>query len=326
MRILDEWSRYREKKKRERLDAAAMVELIERMVQDSDPSIRNVAGYQQLLQKPVAHALGYIEGLVSSITGPFNLSAEAWDKEPLIHALFVSPDEIRSLLQDCAELKTFFQHSGSPTAVVLLTATKKERTIFGTALEGDIIKRDVPQVAVEFYDHQVVTPVATEGENRRELIHRGLALLATQTLEEILRIHSLREELSSERRMLAVKLKIRHSRERGLERLLTVGVKRNEDEGQALQLLEAIDHQLQELEPGSETPQDFLHKLEEVLLNPGGVLMGKTLQMRLNWMGVKLSAESTENVPEIKLFELEIPGRAQRVAVLANVSRDDWPN
>jgi hypothetical protein len=323
MRILDEWSRYREKKKRQRRDAAALVELIERMVQDSDPSIRNAAGYQQQLQKPVANALGYIEGLVSSITGPSILSAEAWDKDPLIHALFVSPDEIRSLLQDCAELKTFFQHSGSPTAVVLLTATKKERTIFGTALEGDIIKRDVPQVAVEFYDHQVVAPVATEGENRRELIHRGLALLATQTLEEILRIHSLREELSSERRMLAVKLKIQHSRERGLERLLTGGVKKNEDEGQALQLLEEIDHQLQELEPGSGAPQDFLCKLEEVLLNPGGVLMGKTLQMRLNWMGAKLSAESTENVPEINLFELEIPGRAKRVAVLANISLED---
>jgi hypothetical protein len=67
--------------------------------------------------------------------------------------------------------------------VVLLTATKKERIIFGTALEGDIIKRDVPLVAVEFYDHQVVAPVATEGENRRELIHRGLALLARKPLK-----------------------------------------------------------------------------------------------------------------------------------------------
>ena len=72
--------------------------------------------------------------------------------------------------------------------------------------------------------------------------------------------------------------------------------------------------------------QDFLRKLEEVLLNPGGVLIGKTLQMRLNWMGVKLSAESTENVPEINLFELEIPGRAKRVAVLANVSHQQSPN
>jgi hypothetical protein len=326
MRILDEWSRYREKKKRQRRDAAALVELIERMVQDSDPSIRKVQGYRQQLQKPVANALKYIEGLASSITGPFSLSAEAWDKEPLIHALFVSPDEIRSLLQNCDELKTFFQHSGTPTAVALLTATIKERTIFGTALEGDIIRRDVPQVAVEFHDHQVVAPVPTEGENRRELIHRGLALLATQTLEEILQIHSIREELSEERRMLAVKLKIQHSRERGLERLLTGGVTKNEDDGQALQLLEEIDRQLQELEPGAGTPQDFLRKLKEVLLNPGGVLIGKTLQMRLNWMGVKLGAESTENVPEVNLFELEIPGRAKRVAVLANVSREDWPN
>ena len=82
MRILDEWIRYREKEKRQRRDAAALVELIERMVQDSDPSIRKVAGYQQQLQRPVANALGYIEGLVSSITGPFSLSVEAWDKDP----------------------------------------------------------------------------------------------------------------------------------------------------------------------------------------------------------------------------------------------------
>jgi hypothetical protein len=108
-----------------------------------------------------------------------------------------------------------------------------------------------------------------------------------------------------------------------LERLLTGGISKNKDDGQAMQLLEEIDHQLQELEPGAGTPQNFLRKLEEVLLNPGRILMGKTLQMRLNWMGVKLGAESTENVPEINLFELEIPGRAKRVAVLANASRED---
>ena len=320
MGILDRWNQYRDQKQRQRQKEAALVEMIERMVQNSDPSMRKVAGYRQHLQKPVENALEHIEGLISSIPGPLVLSAESWDKDPLIHALFVSPDEIRSLLQNCAELKLFFQQSGVKTSVVLLTATKKERTVFGTAQEGEIIRRDVPQVAVEFYDHRVVAPVATEVENRGELVHRGLNLLATHALEEILKIHSIREELTTERRMLAVKLKIQQTRERGLERLLAGGSKHDADQEQAQQLLEEIDKQLMELEPGSGAPQNFLRKLEKILLNPGNVLTGKTIGMRLNWMGVKLNEESTENDREITLAELEIPGRVKRAAVLATVS------
>jgi hypothetical protein len=56
------------------------------------------------------------------------------------------------------------------------------------------------------------------------------------------------------------------------------------------------------------------------LLGPDNFLTGKTIGMRLNWMGVKLSKESTETGREIKLSELEIPGRVKRVAVLASVS------
>lgn len=56
------------------------------------------------------------------------------------------------------------------------------------------------------------------------------------------------------------------------------------------------------------------------MLGPDNFLTGKTIGMRLNWMGVKLSKESTETGREIKLSELEIPGRVKRVAVLASVS------
>lgn len=323
MGILDGWSRYRDRKQRQRRRAADLVELIERMVKDSDPSIRKVAGYRQKLQRPVEKALGHIEDLISSIPGPFRLSAESWDRDPLIHALFVNPDEVRSLLQGCAELKSFFRSNEVKTAVALLTATKKEQTVFATAQEGDIIRRDVPQTAVEFHDHRVVAPVATEAENRREMIHRGLNLLAIHSLEEILRIQSIREDLAAERHMLAVKIKIQHTRERGLDRLLAGGSKTTSYEEPAQQLLEEIDKQLMELEPGSGTPQDVLAKLEKVLLEPGNVLTGKAVAMHLNWMGMKLSGEPTEKNPAVTLAELEIPGRMKRVAVLATVSVDE---
>jgi hypothetical protein len=320
MGILERWNQYREQRERQRRKAANLAELIERMVQESDPAIRKVSGYRQHLQKPVENALGYIEGLISSIPGPVSLSVESWDKDPLIHALFVSPDEIRSLLQDGAELTSFFQQSGVKTAVALLTALKKERTIFGSVQEGEIMRRDVAQTAVEFYDHRIVAPAATEAEKRLNLVQRGLSVLASYTIEEILRIHSVREELVEERRMLAAQFKIKHSRHRGLERLLAGGNPNDANEEQARQLLEEIDQQLEQLEPGSGKPQEFLAKLEKVLLGPDNFLTGRTIGMRLNWMGVKLPEESPQNGREITLAELEIPGRVKRVAVLAAVS------
>jgi len=168
-----------------------------------------------------------------------------------------------------------------------------------------------------------VAPAATEEEKRRKLVQRGLHVLATQTLEEILRIHSIREELVEERRVLAVKLKIQHSRERGLEGLLAGGSKSDAGAEKAQQLLAEIDRQLVELEPGSGTPRDFLGKLEKVLLDPGTFLTAKTFGMRLNWMGVKLDEESSENGREITLAELEIPSRVKRSAVLTTVSVDE---
>jgi hypothetical protein len=323
MGIFDRLGQYRERRGRQRQEKASLIALIERMVQDSDPSIRNVTGYQRRLKEPVESAAGHIEGLISSIPGPFVLSAERWAKDPLIHALFVAPDEIRSLLQDCAELKSFFQKGGLKTAVALLTATKRERTIFGTAQQGEIIRRDVPQTAVEFYDHRIVAPVVTEEENRRQLVNRGLNVLANYALEEIIQIQSIREDLTSQRRVLALKLKIQQTRDRGLECLLAGGCRSNPDAEKAQQALAEIDKQLTEIEPGSGTSEDFLRKLENVRVAADNVLTGKRLALRLNWMGVKSNEESTSEGSGIALTELEIPDRLKRVVLLVNISVDE---
>ena len=135
-----------------------------------------------------------------------------------------------------------------------------------------------------------------------------------------MQIQSIREDLTAQCHIFAVKLKIQHTHERSLERLLAGGSQSNKDTGQAEQVLAEIDKQLMELEPGSGRPQDFLRKLENVLTAPGNFLTEETIGMRLNWMGVKLKEESAENGREITLSELEIPGRLKRVALLTKIS------
>lgn len=320
MGIIDRWSQYREQKRREAQREADMAHWIERMVEESDPSLRKVEGYQRQLRSPVENALGYLEALVAGIPGPFSLSVERWDSDPLMHALFVKPDDIQSLLQSCADLKSFFRKSGAPSAVALLTANKVERTVFGTALDGEILRRDVAQRVVEFYDHRVVAPVATKEESRRELIHRALYVLATYALEEVIQAQALRENLTAQRNSTAFKIRIQQTRDRGMGYLLGGGSGSGADEKEWRQLLAEIDRQLAALGPGAGTPRDLLRKLETVLTGADSVLTEKTLEMRLNWMGVKQGEDATENGQAITMKELEIPDRAKRVAVLATVS------
>jgi len=320
MGIFDRWSQYQEKKRREAQQESAMADWIERMAEESDPSIRKVEGYRRQLRSPVGNALGYLEGLVSGIPGPFSLSVERWNSDPLMHALFAKPDDIQSLLQNCADLKSFFRKSGAASAVALLTADKVERTVFGTAMEGDILRRDVAQRVVEFYDHRVVAPVATKEESRRELIHRALYVLATYALEEVIQAQALREELTAQRNSAVFKIKIQQTREREIGYLLGGSRGSGAEEKEWHQLLAEIDQQLAALGPGAGTPRDLLRKLESVLAGVDGVLKQKTLEMRLNPMGVKESEDAAENGRAITMTELEIPNRAKRVAVLATVS------
>lgn len=322
--VLDQWRRRRDGKARERARAEALAEHIERLVQDCDPALRQVAGYRQRLKAPVASALESMERMIAAIPGPIRLTPGCWGQDPLIHALFASPDEIRLFLRQCAELKAFFRRSGEATAVGLLTAVKKERTVFGTALDGGIPRRDVPQIAVEFHDHRVVAPVATEPESRRELVHRGLHALATHSREEILEVLTQREELTAQRNIMAAKLKLLETRQRHAEGLLGEDRGGEADVEQAQRRVAEFDEQLKGLAPGAGTSRDFVQRLEKVLTDAGRMLTEKTIAMRLNTMGVKSDDQAAGDCPEIVLAELEMPGQVKRVAVLAQVAARDF--
>lgn len=314
---------------RQRGDAAAaaraqnahLADAIERMVQNSDPGIRSVRGYRQQLRLPVANSLAYIERLVALVPGPVDLAPDRWDKSGLARALFTDPVEAAGLIQDSSELKAFFSaRSQAREAVAILTATREERTIFATAQEGDIVRRDVPQVSVEFRDLRIVAPAATEAEARRELEARTLQLLAAGSLRHMLERRSLREELAEQRRILEIKLKILRTRADALECTLASDCDPPEPAEPGADLLADIDRQLAALAPESMSADAHLEYLAEVLNHPAEVMEARAFSLNLNWMGVK-SQEPTPGSAPITLAELEIKGRLKRVAVLVRVPR-----
>ena len=321
-RLWDAWVRRRNAKTAERRREAELIEVIERVVQESDPLIRSLGNYRKQLRKPVENALKYIDDLVAAVTGPVDLGPDRWDRDPLLRALFVSPDDAGSLVQDSTELRKFFdRHHQAREAAAILTATRTERVIFGTVLEGQIARRDVPQVAVEFVDQRVVAPAATESEAREEIKVRTLQLLAAASLKQMLELRSLREELTEQRHILEVKLKIQQTRPDRLECTLGKSCTDGEAPDPGRQALAEIDRRLMALDPASLSAQAHLDHLAEALNHPEKVMAVRVFSLNLNWMGVKSDPGSAPQAAPVTLAELEIKDRLKRIAVLVRVSR-----
>ncbi|NJL59161.1 MAG: hypothetical protein HC887_05450 [Desulfobacteraceae bacterium] len=83
-------------------------------------------------------------------------------------------------------MKDFFQKTDSSRCCALLVMNYRDKKIFGTEMDGEIIKREVLQTSVDFSDHEIVAPMISEEETRKELSLRALAMLAAHSLQDIL--------------------------------------------------------------------------------------------------------------------------------------------
>jgi hypothetical protein len=207
--------------------------------------------------------------------------------------------------------------------VALLTATRSEKTIFAGEIQGQIIKRDVPQTAVDFIDHRIVAPAATETRDRRALVDAGIRLLGLRVLEHLTNLKSQKEDLAEERRLMAVKLKILQAHAQSLEGLLESHRESELKAAKVRELLQEIDQELDVVTKVMGPPEAALTHLTTFLNSPEFLLTYKPLTLRLNWMGVRVEEGAEDPGKEISLVEMEMPGRLKRVAVLVTIRREE---
>lgn len=299
----------------------ALAQAIDQVCKVSAPVVCSLRDCRRDLRSPVDNALSYIGHAIDAIPGPVPLSPENWDQDPLLKALFVSPAELSSLLAEHPGLTSFFAQRQADRAFALLTATKRERTIFAPALEGEVIKRDVPQTAVEFHDFRMLDLAATEDATRCALKDRGLNALVAQVLERLLQLRALKDELKEHQRILSIKIKIQQTRTHSLDGLMPEEREAETAAPVTNQVLADIDRQIQDLAAESDSPADYLRQLMAVLNAPQQILSVVPIAMRLNWMGVRQSVVSADREREIRLAEVELQNRLKRVAVVVSIDR-----
>ena len=166
-------------------------EAIERIVEGIDAKIRLVPSYKKKLLQDVTTSLEYINQLVDQIPGPINVSRETFISDPEVRSYFATADVLQQTFSCGSELKTFFEqleNRSSKQCYALLCVNKEEKKILGLELEGEMIRRDVPQTSINFSDYKILSP-ATSSEGVRSGIKRcifdGLVTYALQQIASI---------------------------------------------------------------------------------------------------------------------------------------------
>ena len=263
--------------------------------------------------------------MVSQIPGPLELDPALWKKDPVLKAIFLEVDEFTHWLGRCRSLQNALAGSDSDELFGLLIADHKEKTFFGSEMDGEIVRRDVQKQAVYFENPRILVPAPDLDIARKQLQHRILVMLFTRELKEIADLNALKEELEKQQDHLELTLWVHDKPESGNTTPADAG-KTHEAEG----VLKDIDREIEKIGKDLNTPESHLTHVTQALMSLGRHLQIKRFNLRLNSLGVKVKASSREPFSEITLAECTFTGSTKRAAIWARYKRSlmkesPWP-
>ena len=185
-------------------------EAIERAVDGTDPWIRAVSGYKKKLRPAILHAIDHVVALVDALPPPLPVSLRCYGEDKKLKAFFISTVDMKKIIRVDRSLGEFLRgpEGTAPQVTALLAMEKQEKMIFGAELSGDIVIRDVPQVAVSFDAHRLIDPAGNEKDTRRYLKRRAFDHLLSLALKRLTTVKSEREDLERRRELLQAKLNL----------------------------------------------------------------------------------------------------------------------
>ncbi len=301
---------------------ALMREAIEQVVDASEPRIRLVGNYAEKLLDAVETALHHGDDVLQQLPSAVTLSSPVWATDPRVNAFFATAADLRSTLSFDPHIRAFFKEVHAAECFALMLMVKRETATFGMGLQGDMLVRDVPQTIVSFSNHQLFFPAASETALRRELRQRLLIFLATRALEHINELRTQRGDLEEQRRQLQAQSRALRGHAQGLRPMLS-SIDTDERRQATLdQRLVQVEQDLVIARKQLGSLDDYLEQVRQVLIQAEKYLQIQPLALRLNRLGVKLDANSSDPGETIHLFELKSLEQ-QRIGVLVHFSQDD---
>jgi hypothetical protein len=190
-------------------DADPVADAVERLVDSVSPRLRLASGYRQTLRPAVETALDFARRFVEALPPGREASAAAWGGDPALRAFFATAGDLPLALGRSDDLRDWLDaHPLAETAWALLRMDYAERRVLGMALVGDTVQREVTQTTVSFSAHRARVIAEDEATLRVAIEHRAIDQLGLLALARLGDAQDRRNDLQSERSLLAARLRL----------------------------------------------------------------------------------------------------------------------
>jgi len=309
-------------------DRALIERAIERVVDGTDPRVRGLGNYRKRLRPAVEQAVIYVIELVDTMPEAAEISRRAYSADPRLRAFFASPARLQEVIGGSKHLTGFLRGlAGPPPDRIfgLLSMDWREKQVLGIELVGDILRRDVPQVAVSFYNHRFVGPGGSEEETRRQLKIRVFDYLVGEALKSIVTVRSKRSELEQQQRLLQHKLRVMQAGDWGLEGMLGASEAEPQDPAALEAEIAAIEAELLKLGTASANLEAVFEAVDATLGRPADWISRRELVLNLDASLIKADASSSRTTRELRLNEIYSSAGERRVVLPGWIPREDLP-
>lgn len=300
-------------------DDAVIEAAIERVVDGTDPRLRAVRHYRYKLWDAVAHSVEYAVKLINHLPPPIDASYRSFTSTPLLRAAFVSPNHLLETLSFSKHMHNYqYQNPGLLPAELygLLGMERVEKTVLGVDLQGDMVRRDVPQVTVNFRNHRLTFPTESERGTRQELTKRAFDSLIETALTQLTTSRVRRQHLEQQQRLLLQKkASVMKSGQMGLGPLLDSTLLNQADASTLERQLLDIQEEMKQIRANSATIEHLLARVVATLSKPEKHLRLERVSLTLDHMNIKAPADSPR-VANVLTFDEALLGKDRRLTVL----------
>ena len=321
--LWDSFHQYRQSRARGR-DNTEVPNTVESVVDSIDSKLRLAPGYQKKLHNVIMTSLEYSDDLVERIPPAIEVSRRNFSSDPYVNAFFTNVTDLQSVFSHSSEIQDYMGeiHEDDALCCTLLCMHRSEKTVLGMELLGDMLKKDVRQIAVSFSDHMVYSPTPSEAETREGLKHCLFQGLVTNALGQIMSLKLASHRLQSWHRILHTRLRHYRQKATAIETDSETAARLAQDIKEADKELQSIEQQMLNT-PALVTPKVLLERVTGVFSRPDDFVNIRKVPLRINKMGIKVSDDSSEPSNKLDLTEVVIGDNPPRVVTLAKFPKEE---
>ncbi|HNS44790.1 MAG TPA: hypothetical protein PKH37_06155 [Alphaproteobacteria bacterium] len=147
------------------IDRSVTMAMVEKALDVYDPQIRGLWGYKSSLQKPVRKAFEFAHQKAQELPNAVECSRRTLGTASGIKAMFSDSGHLVEVLHRNSVVPEFFlKNAQADVCHALMCVHKTENPVFGSAVVGNRIVRDVRQVQVNFGDHRFAVTASSKEE------------------------------------------------------------------------------------------------------------------------------------------------------------------